>query len=107
MNYCFYDDSVQLTDAKIVKREGEIYLEVAIKNDLGDIITIPRVSLDRARLQVSSAAAYSDEAQRATFTLDIVEHPIEGLYTIKKKRNPVTVESLIEELEHLIKTMKE
>ena len=106
MDY-FYDGRVKLTDARVVKKEGGAVLEVIIKDGYGNIITIPRISLDTAQFQITSSTGCWDECREGAFILDVRDHPTEGMYSLKKKTKRMTKEEIEEKLGYPIEIVKE
>ena len=106
MDY-FYDDRVKLTNAQVVKKEGQTFLEVVIEDSYGNIIIIPRISLDTAQFQIKSSTGCWDECREGTFILDVRDHPTEGMYSLKKKTKRMTREEIEEKLGYPIEIVKE
>lgn len=103
----FYEHRVKLTNAQIVKKEGQAFLEAVVEDSYGNTITIPRISLDTAQFQITSSTRCWYESREGAFILDVRDHPTEGMYSLKKKTKRMTKEEIEEKLGHPIEIVKE
>lgn len=99
-----YEGTIRLTGAQIVKKNDSTYLEIVAEDDR-NIMTIPRIALDRAELIVLGEPWSNTQTVQIRF--EVVNHGKEGAYSIEQKNKRMTKEEIEEELGYPIEIIKE
>lgn len=101
----YYEETIRLTGAQIVKKDDSTYLEIVAEDDR-NILTIPRIALDRAELIVLGKGPWRN-TQTVQIRFEVFNHGKEGAYSIEQKTKKVTQREIEEELGYPIEIIKE